>query len=253
MRTRQVIIGTISLAILTTAGFRAAPNQAGAALDAKTPPAAAPALASGVSEVMKLFRGGTSADIIAGYVRNSPLSFYLSADNILFLQQQGLPEPVIMAMLQRYGELQRQTGMAARAAAPVPARAPAPQYQSYAAEYPAVSYPYVPPPSYPVYQPYYEPYYGEPFLYEPVLLQYVLLVSLRRPGVSLRHWPGGRNRPCRLCAGRICRAHRRWCKNWRRSQNWRQWRWRTYWRQRRRSRRRTPMNICAPFANCAVD
>lgn len=165
MRTRQVIIGTISLAILTAAGFRAAPNQAGAALDAKTAVAAAPGLASGVSEVMKLFRGGTSADIIAGYVRNSPLSFYLSADNILFLQQQGVPEPAIMAMLQRYGELQRQTGMAARAAAPVPARAPAPQYQSYAAAYPAVSYPYVPPPSYPVYQPYYEPFLYEPYYY----------------------------------------------------------------------------------------
>ena len=116
---------------------------------------------------MKLFQGGTSAEIIAGYVRNSPLSFYLSADNILYLQQQGVPEPVIMAMIQRYGELQRQTGTAARAAAPVPARAPAPQYQSYAAGYPAVSYDYVPPPSYPVYEPYYEPYYYDPFLYEP--------------------------------------------------------------------------------------
>jgi hypothetical protein len=69
--------------------------------------------------------------------------------------QQGVPAPVIMAMIQRYGELQRQTGMAARVPVQVPAAAPAPQYYSYAPEEPASSYPYVEAPSYPVYEPVY--------------------------------------------------------------------------------------------------
>lgn len=155
MRTRHVILGTVTLAILMAAGFRAASNQATPAPAAPAATTAPPGMASGVSEVMKLFQGGTSADVIAGYVRNSPLSFYLTADNILFLQQQGVPEPVIMAMIQRYGELQRQTGMAARAAAPIPARAPAPRYESYAPQYPAASYGYIPATGNPVSEPYY--------------------------------------------------------------------------------------------------
>jgi len=144
------------------------------------PPAAsaAPALAlpSGVSEVLKLFKGGISADIMISYINSSPLSFYLSADNLIALQQQGLPAPVLTAMMERYGELQRQTVMAAaapaqyqpQAAAPqyatqpqyatavqVPAQAPAPEYYSYAPAQPAVVYPYVAPPVYPAYDPYY--------------------------------------------------------------------------------------------------
>jgi hypothetical protein len=141
------------------AGFRAASSQTGAVPDIHRSVVPAPGLASGVNEVVKLFQGGTSADIIAGYVRNSPLSFYLSADNILYLQQQGLPEPVIMAMLQRYGELQRQSGTATAAALQVPAGAPAPPYDTYVAAYPPASYPTVQIPDYTVYQPYYEPYY----------------------------------------------------------------------------------------------
>ena len=76
------------------------------------------------------------------YINTSPLVFYLSADNIISLQQQGLPLPVINAMINRYGQSQRQNSMMAGAgqtqqpqyAAPqvqVPAQAPPPQYYSY--------------------------------------------------------------------------------------------------------------------------
>ncbi len=81
-------------------------------------PAQTAALQSGASEVMKLFRHGTPADIIAAYVTNSPLSLSLSADDILFLSQQGVPAPVITAMIERQSELQRQTSKAATAPAP---------------------------------------------------------------------------------------------------------------------------------------
>jgi hypothetical protein len=136
---RQLIFGTFILAILIAAVPRVAPSQVHAAVEASPALATPPGLASGVSEVMKMFKGGVPADIIAGYVNNSTLSFYLSADNILSLQQQGVPAPVIMAMIQRYGELQRQTGMAARVPVQVPAAAPAPPYYSYAPEEPASS------------------------------------------------------------------------------------------------------------------
>ena len=140
--------------------------------------AQAQGLPSGVSEVTKLFKGGIPADTMVSYVNNSPLSFYLSADNLIALQQEGVPAPVLTAMMRRYGEMQRQAGTAAgapaqtRAAAPQPApqsagapvqaAAPAPQYYSYAPAPPPASYPYVAAPSYPVYYPsyYYDPYYS---------------------------------------------------------------------------------------------
>jgi len=161
-----------------------APNAAGVASPSPAPNAASvapPSYPSGVSEVMKLFRGGIPADIMVSYVNNSPLLFYLSADNIISLQQQGVPTPVVTAMIQRYGELQRRTSMGASAPAQVPAQAPAPNYNSYAAEdsspgfnaalqaRAASSYAYVAPPTYPVYVPspappvYYDPYYNDSF------------------------------------------------------------------------------------------
>ncbi|MGA3181360.1 MAG: hypothetical protein ABSF38_13560 [Verrucomicrobiota bacterium] len=138
----------------------------------------APAWPSGVSEVMKMFRGGISADIMITYINHSPLSFYLDADAIIALQKEGVPTPVLTAMMRRYGELQRQTAMAAGPPAQVPAQAqapqdagapvqvaaqaPAPQYYSYAPALPATAYTYVPAPSYPLYDPY---YYYDPFYY----------------------------------------------------------------------------------------
>ena len=36
-------------------------------------------LPSGVSEVMKMYKGGISEDILVSYINNSQMSFYLSA------------------------------------------------------------------------------------------------------------------------------------------------------------------------------
>jgi len=208
-----MIVGTAALAVLGTALFLAAPGRAAGSVDtmdtnmaaalAPAPPlrttvampgpyAAAPAQTggggaapatgypSGVNEVVKLFKGGITADIMVSYINNSPLSFYLSADNIISLQQQGVPGPVLTAMIHRYGELQRQPGMMGGAPAPmraqVPAQAPAPTYYSYSQDQAAAASfnaalearaaaaaAYAPPVG--VYTPpvYYEPY--EPFYY----------------------------------------------------------------------------------------
>src|ERR1039458_2644556 len=140
MRTQTMILGTATTTVLAVALFLSTPGRAAAAVDENTGVAAnpgpavannpVPGLPSGVSEVMKMFKGGISSDILVSYINNSPLSFYLSADNIISLQQQGVPGTVLTAMLHRYGELSRQGGMAASAPAPAPAQAPAPQYTS---------------------------------------------------------------------------------------------------------------------------
>jgi len=177
MRTHQMFFRAVTSTAFA-AVMLAAPSRAVAAIDTNTagaPAAPTPWQATGVSEVMKMFKGGISADIIESYVKNSPLSYYLSADNIISLQQQGVPAPVLQAMIQRNGELQRQTGMATTAAGGVnvPAQAPPPKYYSYTAADSTASYNaalqaraaafnpvYAPVTTYPVYEPtYYDPYY----------------------------------------------------------------------------------------------
>jgi hypothetical protein len=191
-----MIFGTAATTVLAAALFLTLPGRAVADSDTNTAPAPGPYTApvpgpapgaanvtltsypSGVTEVLKMYKGGIPADIMISYINTSPLTFYLSADNIISLQQQGVPMPVINAMINRYGQLQRQSSMLAGAAQPqqqyaapqaqaqVPAQAPPPQYYSYAPADQAVTYP-VAAPSYPVYEPYtyYDPYYYDPFYY----------------------------------------------------------------------------------------
>jgi hypothetical protein len=175
------------------------------------PPAGAaqsPAWPSGVSEVMKLYKSGISTDIIVSYINNSPLSFFLSADNLIALQHEGVPAPVLTAMMQRYGELQRQSAMAAAAPVPsqapappppsaaplpVPAQAPPPQYYSYPPAQPAVSYPYpVAAPAWPAYDPYYyDPYYYPWYPFGgPVVFDF----GFGHAGGFGGHWGGGGRR-----------------------------------------------------------
>jgi uncharacterized membrane protein YgcG len=192
-----MIFGTATMAILLGALFLTGPGRAiaasgdTAAAPSPSPspgPAGAtlPSLPSGVSEVMKLFKGHISDDIIVSYIRNSRETFYLNADNLIALQQQGVSGPVLTAMLQRSGESQRQAPMMANAPAQVavPSQAPVPQYDFYTAEdrqatanfnaalqarANAYNYAYVAPPTYPVYAPavpvYEDPYYYDPFYY----------------------------------------------------------------------------------------
>jgi hypothetical protein len=194
MTFRAGAVATILAALLPIAACRALsatdPGASPAAAPSAQPEAQPePALPSGVSEVMKLHKGGVPADIITHFVNNSTLSFYLSADNVIYLQQQGVSPPVITAMIQRNGELQRQTPeapqpqRAAGAPAPavqVPAQAPAPVYYGYPPENAAANfnnalqaraanpafYP-VPAPSYPVYYPsYYDSYEYYPYAFD---------------------------------------------------------------------------------------
>jgi hypothetical protein len=162
-----------------------------------TPPAApaasvgaqAPALAFGVSEVVKMYQGGIGKDIIVGYVENTVLPFHLTADGIIYLQHLGMPQEVTAALIRRDGELQKQADAAYQQQAQAyqqqqQASAPAANNQVAAGNTaPPVIMPSSPPPVvnpypdvapavvaappivYPDYGVY--PYYGYPYIYGP--------------------------------------------------------------------------------------
>ncbi len=72
-------------------------------------------LSPGVQEVVKLSAAHMTDDVILSYIKNSGAAFSLSADDILYLNSQGVSQPVISALLK-----------AAPAPPPVPASTPPP-------------------------------------------------------------------------------------------------------------------------------
>ena len=59
----------------------------------------APQLAYGVPQIIQLSEAKVSDDTIIAYVKNSGNSFGLTADQIIYLRQQGVSDAVITAML----------------------------------------------------------------------------------------------------------------------------------------------------------
>jgi hypothetical protein len=153
------------------------------AATATAPPAAAPvaavsapapALPTGVSEVVKMYQGGIGKDVLISFVDNSFLPFHLNADGIIYLQHLGLPQEVTGAMIRRDGELQKQAVAQQQPMAEAPpnnvvvAGATAPPVVMPDSAAPVVSpYPAVAPAPAPVYPDYsvypYYPYYGYPY------------------------------------------------------------------------------------------
>lgn len=80
-----------SSAAATTADVTATPSA--------PQPAPTPQLAYGVSEIIRLSQAKVGDDTIIAYIRNSGNSYGLSADQIIYLQQQGVSTPVINTML----------------------------------------------------------------------------------------------------------------------------------------------------------
>ena len=64
---------------------------------AQTPPAN---LSPGLQEVIKLTQAHMADDVIVAYIKNSGGSFSLSANDILYLNSQGVSQPVISTLLQ---------------------------------------------------------------------------------------------------------------------------------------------------------
>jgi hypothetical protein len=97
---------------------------------------------SPLAEVVKMLQAGVDLTTIKSYVLNSATPFNLTADNIIFLRDEGAPNDLVTAMLDRDKALS--TSAAMPPPAPAPAMAPAPA--SYPAPVPAPA-PY--PSSYP--------------------------------------------------------------------------------------------------------
>jgi len=131
---------------------------------------AAPQLSYGVSQIIQLSKANVSEGTIVSYIRNSGNSYGLDANQIVYLKQQGVSDPVVNAMLSQprpvaqtasqpdspaTGSDPAATIAAPPAAAYVPAQSSTvyviPDTQTY--DYYAYSYR-------PYYSGYYYPYYG---------------------------------------------------------------------------------------------
>jgi hypothetical protein len=157
--------------------FSAAPiyaEDSSATYPASSAAVAAPQLPYGVAPILQLSQAKVNDDTVITYIKNSGNSYGLNADQIIYLQQQGVTSAVINAMLN-----QPKAGVLAAtpaASAPpvsaaqqttVPAEAPV----TYVQQQPAtvVYYSSATPAYY--YQPYcypnysYSGYYGSPFRY----------------------------------------------------------------------------------------
>lgn len=150
----------------STAG--AGPAQATASGGAQ-----APALPPGANEVLKLYKGGVSKDVIVNYINSTVMPYHLTADGIIYLQTVGVPQELTQAMIIRDGQLRQiysqqyyeQQMAAANAAASAQGSAqvltpttPAPDVTVVGGS----GYPYYYDYGYPYYYGYGWPYYGWP-------------------------------------------------------------------------------------------
>ena len=84
--------------------------SAGVSCNAQTAPAN---LSPALQEVLKLTKAQMGDEVIVSYINNSGTAFHLTADEMVYLKDQGVSQPVMAALLQ------------AKAAVPAPQAAPA--------------------------------------------------------------------------------------------------------------------------------
>ncbi len=120
--------------------------------------AAAPNLSPSLQEIVKLSKAKMSDDVILAYIKNSGVPYSLSADDVLYLNSQGISQPIISALLQS-------KPAALAAPAPPALAAPMPPQQ----QYPPQQYPpqqYAAPSPTPLTAPAYQPATPAPALAE---------------------------------------------------------------------------------------
>jgi hypothetical protein len=133
------------------------------------PPAAVnasvPQLSSGVSQIVQLAQAKIGDDTIIAYIKNSRNSYGLTADQIIYLRQQGISEAVLTAMLNQPGPGVAVAAPATPAPPPMAASTPATASGSTATVAPTVTYVQTVPAASYYYQPYYPYYYNQPYYY----------------------------------------------------------------------------------------
>jgi hypothetical protein len=97
-----------------------------------------------LAEIIKLNNSGVEEGVMMAFVTNSPSTFNLSAEEIIYLKDIGVPDRVVTAMILRDQTLHADSVTALAAAAPPPSEPPvapnasdvAPQPDATAAQYP---------------------------------------------------------------------------------------------------------------------
>jgi uncharacterized membrane protein YgcG len=107
--------------------FAASPNQSnstttsvGSSTVAGSAVSSDNALPYDAQEVVKMYKGGISKDVILSYINSSTLPYQLSAANLAYLQSAGVPQDITQAMIQRGDDAREQQALqATMAQAPV--------------------------------------------------------------------------------------------------------------------------------------
>jgi len=109
MKTRNLQNSLLAIAIVTALAFTAGNVAAQDSTTATAQPAVAsqpaPQLSYGVPQVLQLAQAKVSDGIIVSYIQTSGTIFSLRADEIVYLKQQGVSDPVLNAMLAQRSRL----------------------------------------------------------------------------------------------------------------------------------------------------
>jgi hypothetical protein len=181
------------LALLAAATLTLPAARAQSSMPTNTP---APPLLGNAAQILKLSLAKVGDDMILAYIKSTDAGYGLTADQIIYLRQQGLSDPVLMAMLNQPRPAAGVTHLA------TPAPAVPPEY--YAAQPPPA--PAAPPVTYVqsvpdtanYAQPYYPPNYFYPadYYYPPDYYNYYPLYGWSSPVTFYlgggRGWDRGR-------------------------------------------------------------
>jgi hypothetical protein len=123
--TAILILGLLVLHSPLNAPAQTAPSASDNATTASAlPPNIYPT--SPLAQVIRLTQAGVDESVIMTYVTNSPSTFNLDSDKIIYLRDLGLPNDVVTAMMQRDQALQQQMASTTYQPPAQPATEPAP-------------------------------------------------------------------------------------------------------------------------------
>src|SRR5438128_2436929 len=62
-------------------------------------------LSAGIGAIVKMVRADTDPAVIQTHIENSPIAYYPSAEEIIYLHQLGTPPTIVSALIRHGGEL----------------------------------------------------------------------------------------------------------------------------------------------------
>jgi hypothetical protein len=104
----------------------ATPEAAPVPVPGMLPTPTAPALTSASQELVRMAQSGVGEDVMLAYVGNSNARFGLSPDQIIYLNDLGVPQAVVKGMIQRDSALAAAIPAPTAASPPIPTEIPQP-------------------------------------------------------------------------------------------------------------------------------